>query len=191
MGDLYKECSYCLCIKNIYDFYPGRNQCKSCLHKKQVEYQNNRYQTDSQYKFRKSISNNIRNSLMGNKSYISVQYLGCSIDKLERWIEYQFNENMSWDNYGSYWEIDHVLPVSKFDLTNEQNIYQCFNWRNLQPLEARENIRKSNKIILNMINNQILKAKKFENEYVKETEIVNNYLQWLDQGLVFIPPSSI
>ena len=128
---------------------------------------------------------------MGNKSYISVEYLGCSIDKLERWIEYQFNENMSWENYGSYWEIDHVLPVSKFDLTNEQNIYQCFNWRNLQPLEARENIRKSNKIILNMINNQILKAKKFENEYVKETEIVNNYLQWLDQGLVFIPPSSI
>lgn len=62
------------------------------------------------------------------------------------WIEYQFNEIMAWDNYGIVWEIDHVVPCSSFDLTNEDNKKTCFHWTNLRPLCKRENALKSDKI---------------------------------------------
>ena len=52
---------------------------------------------------------------------------------------------MNWDNYGEYWEIDHIKPISLFDLTIEDNMYKCFNYINTQPLEKIENKIKSNK----------------------------------------------
>jgi hypothetical protein len=51
---------------------------------------------------------------------------------------------MSWKNRGTYWHIDHIKPCSSFDLTNQEEIYKCYNWRNLRPLEKTENIIKSN-----------------------------------------------
>ena len=49
---------------------------------------------------------------------------------------------MSWDNYG-VWEIDHIIPISAFDLFNTPpNIINALD--NLQPLWKIENINKSN-----------------------------------------------
>ena len=53
---------------------------------------------------------------------------------------------MSWDNYGSYWEIDHVKPCSAFNLADTKEQQQCFHWSNLQPLEKRCNNSKSDNI---------------------------------------------
>ena len=41
---------------------------------------------------------------------------------------------MNWKNHGKIWEVDHITPLSKFDLTIEENIYKAFNYRNTQPL---------------------------------------------------------
>ena len=49
---------------------------------------------------------------------------------------------MSWDNYGT-WHIDHILPLSKFDLSKREDFLIACNYKNLQPLWADENIRKS------------------------------------------------
>ena len=55
---------------------------------------------------------------------------------------------MSWYNYGVHgWHIDHVIPCSKFNLKNLDEQKKCFNYQNLQPLWAEENIKKSNKLI--------------------------------------------
>ena len=55
---------------------------------------------------------------------------------------------MSWSNYGIHgWHIDHVIPCSKFNLKNLDEQNKCFNYQNLQPLWAEENIKKSNKLI--------------------------------------------
>lgn len=66
-------------------------------------------------------------------------YLGCSIEEFKLYLEKQFGENMSWENYGSYWEIDHIIPVENFDFNNEKDIKQCWSYTNLRPLTINEN----------------------------------------------------
>ena len=51
------------------------------------------------------------------------------------------------ENYGKIWHIDHVIPISKFDLNNNEEQLVAFNWRNTMPLSSRENLSKNNKII--------------------------------------------
>jgi len=55
-----------------------------------------------------------------------------------------FLENMSWDNYGN-WHIDHIIPISSFNLENVEEQKICFNYKNTQPLWAIDNLKKSNK----------------------------------------------
>ena len=53
---------------------------------------------------------------------------------------------MSWKNHGlNGWHIDHIKPVSKYNLLDPEEQKKCFHYTNLQPLWAIENIRKSNK----------------------------------------------
>jgi len=53
------------------------------------------------------------------------------------YLEQQFTLNMNWDNYGKYWEVDHIYPLSKGG---------SFNYKNTQPLTINENRVKSNKL---------------------------------------------
>jgi hypothetical protein len=53
---------------------------------------------------------------------------------------------MNWDNHGLIWEVDHIIPCSSFDLTIEDNIYKCFNYKNTQPLYKSLNRSKKDKI---------------------------------------------
>ena len=68
--------------------------------------------------------------------------IGCEIDYLMYHIQCQFTKGMSWDNYG-FWHIDHKLPCVKFDLSKPIEQRKCFNFKNLQPLWAIDNIKKS------------------------------------------------
>lgn len=74
----------------------------------------------------------------------TLKYLGCSFIYFKSHIEKSFKDGMNWENYGK-WHIDHIRPISKFDLTKEKNIFKAMNYKNLQPLWARDNIIKSNK----------------------------------------------
>jgi hypothetical protein len=81
-----------------------------------------------------------------NKYYSSNKLIGCDTITLRKHIENQFKEGMTWENHGK-WHIDHIIPCSKFDLIDPINQKICFNYRNLQPLWARDNIIKNNKIL--------------------------------------------
>jgi hypothetical protein len=50
------------------------------------------------------------------------------------------------ENHGKEWHIDHVIPISKFDLNNQEEQILAFNWRNTMPLSCKENLSKNNKI---------------------------------------------
>ena len=57
------------------------------------------------------------------------------------------------ENHGKEWHIDHVIPISKFDLNNQDEQLLAFNWRNTMPLSCKENLSKNNKIIKEQIEN--------------------------------------
>jgi len=73
--------------------------------------------------------------------------LGCSYKELKDYLESQFKEGMTWDNYGFYgWHVDHIKPLSSFDLTKPEEQNKAFHYTNLQPLWAKENLEKHAKV---------------------------------------------
>ena len=62
-----------------------------------------------------------------------------TIDEFKKHLEKQFDVGMTWNNYGE-WEIDHIKPISLFNLNNDEELFECCNYNNLQPLWKKENI---------------------------------------------------
>jgi hypothetical protein len=89
----------------------------------------------------KEIMRELRQQIKGKRKLI-----GCSIEHFTSHIESKFQRGMSWENYGTRWHIDHIMPVSKFDHTIPAHVRQCWHYTNLQPLWAEDNLAKSDKI---------------------------------------------
>lgn len=100
---------------------------------------------DPLFKFIQSLKCNIRNSLIRNgysKKTRTFEILGIEFQEFRLYIESQFVDGMSWDNYGE-WHLDHRTPIS-WATTEEEAIKLC-HYTNYQPLWAFENISKGNK----------------------------------------------
>lgn len=82
------------------------------------------------------------------KNGSAVKDLGCSISELKTYIENQFTPGMSWDKKGQI-HIDHITPLSLFDLTDRNQFLVASHYTNLQPLWKIDNIKKSNNLIFN------------------------------------------
>lgn len=72
--------------------------------------------------------------------------LGCDIQFFKNWIESKWKTGMTWENWGSKWEIDHIIPVRAFDLASLPGQLQCFRFSNTQPLWKSENHAKSDRM---------------------------------------------
>ena len=66
---------------------------------------------------------------------------------LKEWLEAKFESGMTWENYGSAWHVDHIIPCAAFDLTKPRELRKCFHYHNLRPCWAEENRRKSDKVL--------------------------------------------
>lgn len=105
-------------------------------------YIRNRMKIDLNFKISHHCRSRICRVLKGEiKSGHSFELLSCSLDELKVHLEQQFEPGMTWDNYGE-WHIDHIIPCARFDLRNPIHQKICFNYRNLQPLWAKENSSK-------------------------------------------------
>src|SRR3990167_677242 len=83
----------------------------------------------------------------GYKSDRTEKLIGITIKKLKMYIESQFKTGMTWKNYGFYgWHLDHIRPLSSFDLTDKEQQLKAFHYTNLQPLWAKENLHKHAKV---------------------------------------------
>lgn len=113
-----------------------------------------KYNSDVNFKIKHIIRHRINMAIKNDQKVGSaIKDLGCSIEKLRLHLEKQFYSNpktgemMTWDNYGiNGWHIDHINPLSNFDLTNKKQFKKACNYRNLQPLWGFENRSKSNKL---------------------------------------------
>lgn len=106
-----------------------------------------RYKNDENFRIEKLLRNRLWYALKSQsakKSKRTSELVGCSIDELWKHLEKQFKDGMTRQNLGE-WHIDHIKPCSLFDLTDPEQQKECFNYKNLQPLWAIDNIKKSNK----------------------------------------------
>lgn len=113
------------------------------------------------YAIRSNLHTYLRRNLKSSKQNNTLQYVGCTITFLKKWFEYNFDEHMTWKNRGTYWHINHIKPCSSFDLTKQEDIYKCYHWKNLRPLEKMENITKSDSIHEELIINFDAKSTQF------------------------------
>lgn len=121
---------------------------KTQLNKKTAKYKRLRRQNNTQFKLSVNLRTRLLHALKGNfKSGSAVRDLGCSIDKFKLWLEMHFQDGMSWDNYGPKgWHIDHKIPISSFNLTNREELLKACHFSNLQPMWAKDNLIKGNRI---------------------------------------------
>jgi hypothetical protein len=105
-----------------------------------------KYKVDPVFTAKRALRNQTaRIKRLTKRSKRSNELLGCTYEQARKWIESQFQRGMSWSNAG-VWEIDHIVPISAFDLTDDQQIRCVNHYTNLRPLWAEDNRRKGDKI---------------------------------------------
>lgn len=131
--------------------YDAEYQAKNRLHINEVQRVNHadRRATDPNFRLSENLRNRLNSAISKEwKAGSAVEDLGVSIPEFRSYLESKFQPGMTWDNWGrgpDKWHIDHVIPLSRFDLTNRQHLLLACNYLNLQPLWETENLMKGNR----------------------------------------------
>lgn len=126
-----------------------------------------RHKDETNFRIKENLGTRLRNIVKKDGTKF-IDFLQCDISFLKKWLEYNFTEDMNWDNYGTKWHIDHIQPCASFDLENQDEAKVCWHWSNLAPLDAKENAGKGNKIIKEVIDYYQKRKVDFENLIEKE-----------------------
>jgi hypothetical protein len=127
-------------IKKYLKIYNAKPEVKA---RKKAYYSNLR-KTNSKF----ALIRAMRDSLKGvfdsagiNKNAPTEELFGCTYEEFKNYIESQFTDGMNWGNRGlKGWCLDHIKPISLFDLNDEEEIKKCCHYTNLQPLWATTEI---------------------------------------------------
>ena len=110
---------------------------------KKREYRKRYCEKNPMVRIRSALRRRLRNAIKGNyKAGSAVRDLGCSMEFFKEYFESKFQQGMNWSNHGE-WHIDHIIPLSLFDLSDRNQFLKACHYTNLQPLWALDNIRKS------------------------------------------------
>ena len=95
-------------------------------------------------KIARNLRSRLNKAISGNfKSGSAVKELGCSIEEFKLHIESLWIDGMNWDNYGKNgWQIDHIKPLCKINLSDPQEFKAACHYSNLQPLWFKDNLEK-------------------------------------------------
>lgn len=129
------------------DYY---KENKSHIIIKGMEWRRKKLKQDPIFKLRIYLGNRINFSIQNHgykKTSKTHKLLGVSFEIVKKHIEEQFTKGMNWDNYGK-WHIDHKIPLAS--AKNEEELINLFNYINLQPLWALDNLKKSAKLNYNI-----------------------------------------
>lgn len=163
--DEVKKCNKCSQILPMKYFQTKRqpNRCSNCTKEKlKAYYRQNREKLkiyskiysekhgkkkDTKSKIVSNIRKRVRHVMKGQGLKRCEMYFGCTPEFLKNWLESQFTPEMSWDNYGILWHIDHKKPVAAFNLELEEDRKQVNHYTNLQPLTAIDNAKKGSQYL--------------------------------------------
>lgn len=115
-----------------------------------------RRKTDPIFKLKTRISTSIANAISKNgKTTFSI--LPYTLLDLKNHLEKKFEPWMTWENYGTYrinvwddndpatwtWQIDHIIPQSKFKYSSikDKEFLACWDLTNLRPYSAKQNLK--------------------------------------------------
>jgi hypothetical protein len=166
----YKICTCCKQELPLNNFKPGKGRfgvgatCKICFNKKWNEYQKQtgqnkkhnklKRQNDIQWKLKANLRGRYLDALKRhtsggkvNKHHSAIELLGCDIDFYKQYLEKQFKPDMTWENHGIVWEIDHIKPCAAFNLIDSNQQKECFHYTNTQPLYYSDNRSKGDKYL--------------------------------------------
>lgn len=113
--------------------------------RKASKYTIERAKRDPVFRIKMNLRSRARKMMMSDQVSIS-RAIGCNSSTLRQHIESRFTGTMTWDNYGSVWVIDHILPLSAFDLSNPEHVREVNHYTNLQPLTKEANSLKSDRL---------------------------------------------
>jgi hypothetical protein len=147
IGDNNTICKYCKEVVPKTHFRHNRLKCKDCERDDPIE------------KFKRGIRTRIWWCL-NRKEMHTIEYLGCTFPEYEKWI-LSYSPEFTMENRGTVWHIDHIIPISHFDMNDPAQQLIAFNWRNTAPLLARDNLAKNNRILSSQIEQHLSKL----NEY--------------------------
>lgn len=120
---------------------------KEIQNKKSVERNKEKMKNDYFFRLKHNIRTLIRKSTQNQfttKSKKTIEILGCSFDEFKSYLESKFDEKMNWENQGTYWHMDHIIPISSAQ--TEEDVYRLNHYTNFQPLYWEDNLKKSNKV---------------------------------------------
>lgn len=92
-------------------------------------------------------------------------YFGLDIPRYRNWLELQFEGDISWDNFGKMWQLDHIIPVGYFDFGKEEDLKLCWNFVNIRVEKAHQNKNRGNRV-------DVLTAKTYFQELFDKTGLL-------------------
>lgn len=110
-----------------------------------------KYQSDPQYRLQSCFSAQIRVCIKNKNRISAFNLVSYTKQELIEHLEKQFDDNMTWQNYGFHWHIDHIIPKNFFDFSSyeDEDFKRCWALANLQPLKISENCSKQDKLPTN------------------------------------------
>ena len=113
-------------------------------------YRRNRRKNDPIFKMVNNLRRRMHHALKAQgatKDETTIELLGASQEFVWNHLESQFKEGMTRENNNPKgWHIDHIKPMSSFDLSDHEQLKECCHYTNLQPLWWWENLAKGDKI---------------------------------------------
>lgn len=116
---------------------------KSLIREYARKYQFDRNKADINFRLAGNMRSRLYKAIRGNfKGGSAVRDLGMKIPQFKDYIALKFKEGMTWDNYGSVWHLDHIIPLISFDLSIREELLKGAHYTNYQPLFGEENVKK-------------------------------------------------
>ena len=127
------------------------------------------YKVNPNHRYAVSLRRRMNETMNGKKLSSTWSLLGCDAEFFVNWIEYQLEgTEYNFENYGTLWHLDHVMPCASFNLEILYDQITCCHWSNYQPLGCFDNLSKGGKIDIGLIRSHNIKARTFLNSLSEE-----------------------
>ena len=152
-----KKCNNKIHYQNHKEYYRKKSKgrrnnpkLKSALREYNTQWTRERRKIHIETRIKGNLRSRLRDAIKGRrKSATTIKLLGCTWDVYKAYIENLWATGMTWENYGrgkGKWNIDHIKPLSLFDLEKPEEQANAFHYLNTQPMWETDNFKKGNRI---------------------------------------------